>query len=79
MPFLQLGSKAANDKEEHWHHLLRRMTTIEQTTNFRNNLCSLFHAKVEEPPYWTSFYTTPALDKNRLSLLSLTLLPRFGK
>ena len=48
LPFLQLGTKAAKDEEE--HHFLRRMTTLEQTTSFPENVCSLFHAKVGEAP-----------------------------
>ena len=71
LPFLQLGTKAAKDEEEHCHHFLRRMTTLEQTTSFLEIVCSLFHAKVGEAPCWTNVYNIPELAKNRLSLSML--------
>jgi hypothetical protein len=73
-PFhIELGTKAANDEEEHCHHFLRQMSTLHQMTSFRNGVCALFHAKVGEPPCWTNVYNAAELDKNRLSMSMLPL------
>lgn len=47
------------------------MSTVEQLSGFREDVCTLFHGKVGEPPCWTNVYNREGLEAGRLSMSML--------
>lgn len=64
---LKIATKDANDEEEFCHHFLRKMSTNNAFSSFRQNVCLLFHAS-PAGVCWCNNYHEEVTNPDRLSV-----------